>query len=151
MWSGSAQNGRSAQDVKFENDGDGSTAAGNAGQRVGWGRNSRSGADGQLTPDVGQDEVHDWITLQGNVSDVDESARLIRLTSGEVVTVEGRPWQFTQEQGFSASAGDEIALTGFYECENLEAGQLANITDNLVIEIRQESGRPLWARGGRRS
>lgn len=104
-----------------------------------------------MTPDVGQDEVHEWITLQGTVSDIDENALLIRLSLGEVVTVEGRPWQFTQEQGFSVSVGDEAALTGFYECENFEAGQLAHITDDLVIEIRQENGRPLWARGGRRS
>lgn len=102
-----------------------------------------------MTPAAGQDEVHDWITLQGTASDVDESALLICLSSGEVVTVEGRIWRFAQEQGFSAATGDEIALTGFYAGENFEAGQLANITDNLVIEIRQENGRPLWAGGGR--
>lgn len=45
VWSGSAQNGRSAQEVKLENNGDGSAAAGNAGQRVGWGGNGRGGAD----------------------------------------------------------------------------------------------------------
>jgi hypothetical protein len=149
VWSGSTQNGRGVQEATLAINKAGGASSGAAGQRVGWGGNGRGEVDDQVTPGVGQDEVHDWITLQGTVSNVDESALLIRLSSGEVVTVEGRPWQFAQEQGFSAATGDEIALTGFYEGENFEAGQLANITDNLVIEIRQENGRPLWAGGGR--
>lgn len=98
---------------------------------------------------VGQAELHEWITLQGTVTSIDENALVIQSDSGELVTVENRPWWFAQEQGFSAVIGDEVALTGFYESENFEAGQLTNITTNLVIEIRQENGRPLWAGGGR--
>ena len=152
VWSGSAQNGRGAQGEMVENNGGGSAAQGTGGQRVGWsGNGGRGGADDQVAPNVGQAEVNDWVMLQGEVTDVDESTMVIRLSSGESVTVEGRPWWFAQEQGFSAVVGDEIAVTGFYEGEKFEAGQLANNTTGLAIDIRQENGRPLWAGGGRSS
>lgn len=150
VWSGSGQNSRGAQNEFAENDRDGNAASGTTGQGIGWGGNGgRNGTGREITPAVGQAEVNEWITLQGHVTSADESALVIRMSSGEVVTVENRPWWFAQEQGFSAAVGDEVALTGFFEGEEFETGQLANITANLVIEIRQENGRPLWAGGGR--
>ena len=151
VWSGSGQNGRGSQDELVKNDGSASAAPGNGAQRTGWsGNGGRGRADDQVTPNTGQAEVHDWISLQGAVDNVDESALVIRLSSGELVTVEGRPWWFAQEKGFSAVIGDQITLTGFYESDNFEAGQITNNNTNLAIKIRQENGRPLWAGGGRR-
>jgi hypothetical protein len=142
VWSGSAQNERAA--------------AATGGQQAVWGGNGgRDKADDQVTAadgqGVGQAEVDEWITLPGIVTEIDESTLVIQLSSGELATVEGRPWRFAQEQGFWATVGDEVTLTGFYEGENFESGQLANITTNQVIEIRQETGRPLWAGGSQRS
>ena len=153
VWSGSAQNDRGGQYQMVENDAAGSAGQSSGGQRIGWsgGNGSRGGAEDQENPNVGQAEVQEWITLQGRVTDIGESTMVIRLNSGELVTIEGRPWSFAQQQGFSAAVGDEVALTGFFEGENFEAGQLTNITNNLVIDIRQENGRPLWAGGSRNS
>ena len=65
--------------------------------------------------------------------------------SGEIVIAD-RPWSYALEAGFSAQAGDQVTVQGFYEGETFEAGQLTN--GDLVVSIREESGRPLWA-GGR--
>jgi hypothetical protein len=123
-------------------------SGGGRGNGGGQGNGGRYQSNQEITPGVGQAEVDEWITLQGHVASANENALVVRMSSGELVTVENRPWRFAQEQGFLAAVGDEVALTGFYEGEEFETGQLANITTNLVIEIRQENGRPLWAGGG---
>ena len=64
------------------------------------------------------------------------------------ITVEGRPWRFALEQGFTASVGDKVILAGFYDVDIFEVGQLANATSDLAIYIREDSGRPLWAGSG---
>jgi len=149
VWSGSERAGRSAQVETVQFGGRGSAARDGEGQTVGWGGNGRNGNDGEIAPGTGQAEVNEWITLQGVVTSIDESAMIIQLNSGELITVENRPWWFAQEQGFSAEVGDEIIALGFYDGDIFEAGQLTNITTNLAIDIRQESGRPLWAGGSR--
>lgn len=104
---------------------------------------------GVVQPGVGQAEVEAWITLSGRVDSVTESELLVELVDGTLVSVANRPWSFALEQGFQAAAGDEIRLTGFYENEAFEVGQLENLSTELVVPIRQETGRPLWAGGGR--
>jgi len=99
---------------------------------------------------TGQAEVDEWLTLQGEVLSVDADALIVQTPSGEQVVVENRPWWFAQEAGAEVQAGDEIVLTGFYEDGEFEVGQLENLRSGQVVNIREESGRPLWAGGGRR-
>jgi hypothetical protein len=96
-----------------------------------------------------QDQVREWLTLIGTVERIDESTLIIGLASGEPITVEGRPWRYALEQGFSAAVGDRLIVTGFYDGEVFEVGQLANSTSDQTLNIRQDNGRPLWAGGGR--
>jgi hypothetical protein len=96
-----------------------------------------------------QDQVREWLTLIGTVERIDESTLIIGLASGEPITVEGRPWRYALEQGFSAVVGDRLIVTGFYDGEDFEVGQLANSTSDQTLNIRQDNGRPLWAGGGR--
>lgn len=112
----------------------------------GQGRNNAL-SDGAGT---GQAEVDAWLTLQGSVVSIDSSALVVETESGEQVVVEGRPWSFAQEQGFAAQAGDELAVVGFYEGDEFEAGRLDNLSSGLSVPIREEGGRPLWAGRGRR-
>jgi hypothetical protein len=98
----------------------------------------------------GEAQVDEWVRLQGTVASVGEDALVMLLDSGEQLTVENRPWWFAQEQGFSARAGDEVVLDGFYEDDHFEVGQLNNETSEQTVSIREESGRPLWAGRGRR-
>ena len=81
---------------------------------------------------------------------MDANALVVEADSGSLVTVENRPWWFAQEQGFAAGVRDEVTLTGFYENGEFEVGELDNATNGVVVEIREESGRPKWAGRGRR-
>jgi hypothetical protein len=120
------------------------TATGGGRGYGGGGRNSALG-DGTGT---GQAQVDTWLTLQGTVVSIDSNALVVEMEGGEQVLVENRPWWFAQEQGFVAQAGDELAIVGFYEGDEFEAGRLDNLSTGLSVPIRAENGRPLWA-GGR--
>lgn len=146
---------------------DTSVAAVTDGQRQGQGRGQGQGqvqgqsqgqsqgqgqgqgqAQGEVQGEV-QAEVADWLTLAGVVEQIDESMLIVGLDSGESITVEGRPWRFAQEQGFTAAVGDNVILTGFYDDELFEVGQLTNASSDQITYIREDNGRPLWAGGGR--
>jgi hypothetical protein len=113
----------------------------------GWARGGGSG-DGTGT---GLAEVDEWLTLEGTVVSVDANALVVQTTAGEEVVVENRPWSYAREQGFAAQPGDQVTLVGFYEDETLEVGQIADATSGQSIQLRDETGRPMWAGRGRRS
>jgi hypothetical protein len=140
--------------------------------RPAWAGNGRGGTDRQqpqaATPQgsdapgdgsgTGQAQVDEWVTLEGVVVSVDSGELVVQTTDGQEISMEGRPWQFTQKQGFSVQAGDQVALTGFYEDvdpstgsgHSFEVGQIHNASNGQVVIIREDSGRPLWAGRGRR-
>ena len=72
---------------------------------------------------TGQAEVDEWLTLPGTVASVDADVLVVETAGGEVA-VENRGWWYAQEQGFAAQIGDELVLTGFYENEDFEVGQI---------------------------
>ena len=99
----------------------------------------------------GSGQVDEWLTLEGTVVSVDADALVVLTAAGEQVVVENRPWSFALEQGFAAQPGDQVTLVGFYEDETLEVGQIADASNGQTIQLRDESGRPMWAGRGRRS
>lgn len=111
--------------------------------------------DGTAT---GLAQVDEWVTLDGVVVSVDSVELVVQTTDGQEILVDGRPWQFSQEQGFSVQVGDQVTLIGFYEDvdpstgsgHSFEVGQISNASSGQVIVIREDSGRPLWAGRGRR-
>jgi hypothetical protein len=127
------------------------------GGRFSSGESRGSGYDGEGRSDApgdgtgtGQAVVDEWLTLSGTVISVDASLLAVQLDNGELVEMIGRPWTFAQEQGFTAEVGDRVTVVGFYEGDELEVGQIDNVSSGLGVEIREESGRPLWAGRGRR-
>jgi hypothetical protein len=140
--------------------------------RPAWAGNGRGATDGlqaQTTAPLGSTapgdgtgiglaQVDEWVTLEGVVVSVDSVELVVRTTDGQEILVDGRPWQFTQEQGFSAQVGDQVTLIGFYEDvdpltgsgHSFEVGQIQNASNGQTVVIREDSGRPLWAGGGRR-
>lgn len=103
--------------------------------------------DGTAT---GQAEVDAWLSIEGTVTSVDADALVLATTAGEEIVVENRPWWFAQDIGFTAQPGDQVSLVGFYENDAFEAGQIGNLSSGQTVSIREESGRPRWAGGGRR-
>jgi hypothetical protein len=118
-----------------------------------WSGGGQGGQGGQGQADAPQGdpqvlaatEDHQWTTVSGVVRSIDDAQMTIQTESGDIVIAD-RPWSFALEAGFTAQLGDQVTMQGFYEGETFEAGQLAN--GDLVVSIREESGRPLWA-GGR--
>ena len=123
-------------------------AAGRGQGGNGWGQGSESATGDQLG--TGQAQVTEWVTLQGTIVSVDQNALVAETGAGEQVVIENRPWLFAQEQGFSAQAGDEVTLTGFYEGDAFEVGQITDTTNGKTVSLRDQDGRPGWAGRGRR-
>ena len=89
----------------------------------------------------------DWIDLDGEVTDIDSNLWIISLSDDSSIELEGRTLSFLLEQGFSASAGDQITLRGFYEDDLLKIGHIVNQNTGQEIELRAETGQPLWSGG----
>lgn len=124
--------------------------AGNS--RQGRGAGGQRGSGSSQTDSYASDlqaQVQDWLVMRGVVVSVAESEMVVETEDGEQVVVEGRPWAFTQEQGFHAVVGDQLVLTGFYEDGELKLGQIENENTAQSIQLRDETGRPGWAGRGR--
>jgi hypothetical protein len=125
------------------NDGQGIQARGASSQDQGG--NGQAGASQGEPQLLAASKDHQWTTVNGIVLSIDDTQMTLQTGSGEIVIAD-RPWSFALESGFTARVGDQVTVQGFYEGETFEAGQLTN--GDLVVSIREESGRPLWA-GGR--
>jgi hypothetical protein len=70
--------------------------------------------------------------------------------SGEEVSVALGPAWFLQEAGFSINAGDYVVIVAF-ECASCASEYVAawieNTTEGTSVELRDESGVPLWRSG----
>ena len=105
--------------------------------RPAWAGQSSGRDRDAASPRAGQADVDAWIQLQGTVVSVDIDTLLVELGSGEQVSMEHRAWWFALEQGFSVQAGDQVVMSGFYEGEDLEVGQIENLTSGQSVLIRE--------------
>jgi len=114
----------------------------------GW----RGGVGNAQTPGentgIGLAEVDAWLIFTGTVESVSQDLWTITLTDGSTLEIEGRKLSFMLEQGFIVEVGDNLTLTGFYEGESIEIGQIMKTNSGEMITIRDQNGRPLWS-GGR--
>lgn len=122
-----------------------SQAAGGQGS-LGRGNSSQTGNAQRNPQELAAAEDHQWETIAGVVLSIDDTQMTVQTGGGEIVIAD-RPWAYALEAGFAAQVGDQVAVRGFYEGETFEAGQLTN--GDLAVAIREETGRPLWAGGGR--
>ena len=123
----------------------------NGNNRDGSGGQGRNNADGSFIPSAGSglaqvDEVYE---ITGIVSFVDEDQIVVLDETGGQTIVENRAWWYALDAGFSAAAGDALQLIGFNDDGVFETISLENVTQSITVQIREESGRPLWAGGGR--
>ncbi|MBI5958299.1 MAG: hypothetical protein HY866_06180 [Chloroflexi bacterium] len=103
--------------------------------------------DGQTADDA--TTVIEWRTLKATVDSITETEMVLHTASGGDVLVEGRPWSYAVEMGFTAEVGDVINVSGYDEDDEFKIGVLDNITSGQQMEIRSSDGSPMWAgRGG---
>jgi hypothetical protein len=128
------------------------TGAGKNGGSRGSSLGAESGdadCSGSSSGGGGRAEVDAWLELAATAVEVGDHEVLVELKTGETLSITGRPWRFALENSFAAAPGDQLTLTGFYEAEEFEVGTIANESSGQSIRIREESGRPMWAGGGR--
>jgi hypothetical protein len=122
------------------------------------GGNNRGGtgydqnADAGTSPGVGLANIDTWedpFTVE--VESVSAEFIIVSLDDGIQLEIEGRSLRYMIENGFVVQPGDELILVGFYENDRFEIGSITNNTTQQTIAIRSETGRPLWAGGGRGS
>jgi hypothetical protein len=154
---GTAGQGANALGQSGNGQGQGATGQGQGASALGQASEAQGGfaGEGNTTAPgdgtgTGQAQVDTWVTLEGFASTATADVVTFQADGGEQVLIEGRALRFIQEQGFAVQAGDRLRLTGFYEGGEFEVGAIDNLTTGLSVPIREESGRPLWAGGGRR-
>lgn len=121
---------------------------GGQGSEVG-GRGLGDGGQGSGVGVAQAGDVTEWTTVDGTVTSVADDEIIIGTADGQEVVVGGRPWSYAQAQQFGVQVGDRLRLHGFYEGEELEVGRMENQRSGAAIQMRDESGRPLWSGRGR--
>ena len=111
-------------------------------------RGSGQGAGASYPPDDGGDHpVETWLTVTGTVVALDDDLTL-QTADGEMVVHLGPEW-YWETLGVALEAGDSVAVSGFYEEGEFEAGCVENLNTAQTVNLRDETGRPLWAGRGR--
>lgn len=149
----------SQPEMRLESRGSGSDAQG--GEGAGWARDGEEGtrSSGQGSGRNGgssgsgeelllaADQEHDWTTLIGVVISLDDESLWIETDQEENLEITGRAWSFILESGLVVSIGDQVELEGFYENDEFEVSYLEDLTSGESLQIREDSGRPLWSGG----
>jgi hypothetical protein len=94
---------------------------------------------------VGAAQVTERVVIQGKVQEVSEESILILTDQGDELIIEGMPLRFAQEAGFTTAVDKRVELTGFYENGEFEVAKIVDLFSGLAIDIREDTGRPLWA------
>lgn len=113
----------------------------------GHGNNGNNSSENNLG--VGEANQVDWIDLNGELTEIESDLWIITLSDGSQIELEGRALSYLIDQGFSASVGDQIAMSGFYEDDHFKIGQIVNQNTGQESELRTLTGQPLWSGGGR--
>jgi hypothetical protein len=132
------------EEAAYRPDNQGGEVLGNYGQ--GTGRIDRPSENGEEIH-LAEDEEHDWISLSGVVTGLDAESLWIETDEGENLEFTRRVWRFIRESGLEISAGDQVELEGFYENGEFEISYLEDLTSGESLQIREDSGRPLWGGG----
>jgi hypothetical protein len=98
-------------------------------------------------PDRGQDRAA--MLLAGTVVQLDGSELVLQTSEGEQIAAGlGKP-SYWESLGITLQAGDPVEITGFWEDGEFEVLTLTATATAQTAVLRDESGRPLWAGGGR--
>lgn len=88
-------------------------------------------------------------TYEGIVVEATEDTLTLEAGLESPLIVEGRAWHYSQEMGFIPMVGDNILLEGYYEDAEYKLVFMTNMSANTIIQLREITGRPAWAGGGK--
>ena len=90
----------------------------------------------------------DWVTQEGVVQSWQDEILTVLADTGEMILIEGRGGRYLAENAFSATAGERLSLTGFYDGDVFEVATITNQATGISIRLRGDDGRPVWGSGG---
>ena len=148
---GNQGQGRGQQGGEFDS-GTGQSAGGQGqgqggGRGAGGGQGAGSGAEA-AEPLANLDEL---ATIQGTVIDANEELLLLAQADNDPLEISGRAWRFALENGFSVGQDDSVTVVGFYDEDHFEPIAVTNDATGQQMQLREASGRPLWAGRGQRN
>ena len=91
------------------------------------------------------DSAHEWVILTGAVASVTTKTLIVTQDDGQTLLIERRPWRFALENDFTTAPGNQLEIIGFYEDSVFQAAQIHDLTTDLLVRLRDETGHPLWA------
>ena len=91
------------------------------------------------------EEDHVFDSLRGTVKSISEESVEIELATGEILLVEGQAWRYALSAGFNISRGNRVEVTGFDEGDEFKVSLIRDLEANVVVELRDQSGRPFWS------
>ena len=90
-------------------------------------------------------ERYEMETLQGAVRSISSEQLEIGLAGSEVLLIDGQAWRYAIAQGFETDPGHRIEFSGFFEDGEYKLSWMRDLDTELGVEVRDPSGRPLWA------
>ncbi len=113
----------------------------------GQGRAATGSADGTHTPNP-QVQVDEWITLTGTLVAYQGAMMTMSTPEGDLITFQtGKP-SFLASQGVTFQVGDEVSVTGFWQDDKFQAGDITQLSTGMTVFLRDPNGRPLWGGPG---
>jgi hypothetical protein len=130
------------------------------GQGQGYRGGQGAGGQGQSTNGQGQTQnpnpgtpqanVTEWVTVTGIVNSFDGVGVSLTTDDGAPLWVQFGQSRYVTAQGVTFTAGDHLTVNGFYENGQYQAGTVINDTTGQTLNLRDSTGRPLWAGGPQR-
>ncbi len=120
------------------------------GYRGGQGTSNGAGGQGQTTnpnPGTPQANITQTETIAGVVQSFDGVGISVTTDDGAPLWVQLGQSRYVSAQGAVYNAGDHVTVTGFYENGQFQASSVVNDTTGQTLNLRDASGRPLWAGG----
>jgi hypothetical protein len=95
-----------------------------------------------------QAHVEEWLTISGQVTNVDATSLTLKTDDGQTLNIDLGPEWFWSAQGVALDAGDHVTVQAFEEDGEIKVGQIS-LGDGTPLQLRDTDGRPLWAGRGR--
>jgi hypothetical protein len=108
------------------------------------------GGQGQTqnsNPGTPQANVTTWLTVKGTVNSFDGVGVSLTTDEGAPLWVQFGQSRYVSAQGVTFNAGDHLTVNGFEENGQFQAGTVVNDTTGQTLNLRDTTGRPLWAGG----
>ena len=90
---------------------------------------------------------HDWVSLSGQIIQVDGRTLEVLTEYDGILEISGRSWRFAQASGYLPGVGNEVILDGFFENGEFEVSAIQDLSAGQIVLLRDEDGHPLWSGG----